>query len=762
VTERKASEGQRQQVAAVVQASPELIGMTQRASETLRAAQRQTETILESITDAFYALDRDWRVTYVNERALQTFMQLKGEQLTRDDLLGHNIWDLFPWLVDTPTYRRYQRAGWKDQTVVFEYLYPPDGPWFEVHAYPSEPGLSVYFREITERKRAEAERERWARQQAIVADLGLRALGSDGLDSLIDEAVRVAARALEVDLAAVAELGDGAKTVTLRAGVGWREGAIGVVTGLSGRQSLMGYTMLVGQPVVSEDVRTDDRFEISALLADHNPVSSISVPIVMRDEPYGALGVFARDRRSFSSDDANFLRSIANVISTALERDEAARKLREVREDERSRIARDLHDEALRDLAYALVQAGRARASAGGAEVAGAVGQLVPALTRVGEQLRGAIYDLRLAGEERRPFRELLQGLADVHRAMADGCDIDLAMSEGVPEGSLGSRGTEVLRVVGEALTNARRHANARSVRVAAWGSGANLTVEVMDDGDGFDASAPAAVTGTGMKGMRERAAGVGGDLSVRSEPGGGTAVRLRVTMPGGDARTGQGVRVLLVEDHAAVRESMAAAFERESGFQVVGQAASLEQARGMLRDVDVALIDLALPDGYGGDLIAALREASPRAQALVLSGTLDRADVARAVQSGAAGALNKTVHLHEVVESVRRLRAGETLIPVREVVELLRFAGHRREQEEDDLRVLARLTPREREVLQALADGLDSRQIADRLFISLRTERNHMSNILAKLGVHSQLQALVLALRHGVVEVRPPELPRS
>ena len=81
---------------------------------------------------------------------------------------------------------------------------------------------------------------------------------------------------------------------------------------------------------------------------------------------------------------------------------------------------------------------------------------------------------------------------------------------------------------------------------------------------------------------------------------------------------------------------------------------------------VDVALIDLALPGGYGGDLIKDLREAHPQAQALVLSATLDRAQIARAVERGAAGVLNKTAHLEEVVAAVRRLRAGEPLMPWR------------------------------------------------------------------------------------------------
>jgi DNA-binding NarL/FixJ family response regulator len=218
-----------------------------------------------------------------------------------------------------------------------------------------------------------------------------------------------------------------------------------------------------------------------------------------------------------------------------------------------------------------------------------------------------------------------------------------------------------------------------------------------------------------------------------------------------------EAVRVLLVEDHTAVRESLASTFEREAGFNVVGQAESLAEARQMLHEaepVDVAVVDLGLPDGYGADLIKELREASPQAQALVLSASLDRAEIARAVERGAAGVLHKTTHLDEVVEAVLRLRAGETLLPIEEVVELLRFASTRREEEYEARIAIARLTSREIEVLQVLAEGLDGERIAERLHISLRTERNHMSNILAKLGVHSQLQALVFALRYGVVEI--------
>jgi DNA-binding NarL/FixJ family response regulator len=213
--------------------------------------------------------------------------------------------------------------------------------------------------------------------------------------------------------------------------------------------------------------------------------------------------------------------------------------------------------------------------------------------------------------------------------------------------------------------------------------------------------------------------------------------------------------RILLVEDHAAVREAIAAMFGRAAGFAVVGQAGSLAEARPMLEDVDVAVVDLGLPDGFGGDLIKELREVNPRAQALVLSAGLDRREIARAIESGAAGALDKTVSLDEVVGAVSRLRAGETLVPLEELVDLLRLAARQRDSEHRDRQAIQSLSRREREVLQLLAEGLGSKEVADRLQIAVRTERNHVASILAKLGVHSRLQAVVLALRYEIVKVR-------
>jgi len=601
-------------------------------------------------------------------------------------------------------------------------------------------------------ERAEAQRERGARRQGIVAELGLRALTGDDVQAVMDEAVALVAQTLDVELAEVAELAAGGGEAIVRAGVGWKDGVVGQRPGRDADDSLMGYTLRCRAAVISEDVAADGRFDAGSIARDHGVVSALSVTIATPDEPFGALAALSTSRRTFSAADVSFVQAVANVVGGAVERSRARERLSEVREGERRRLARDLHDEALQELAVALAEARRREFSA--AEPG--PDPIVPALRRVGEHLRGAIYDLRLKDQEQRVFADLLEAMVALHGAMAGDGRVELDMDGGVPSTALGRRGTEILRLAGEALTNARRHAQAASIRVCARGTGDRLCIEVIDDGRGFDAGAePSAAAGTGITGMRERAELLGADLDITSRPGGGTTVRLDVPLGAGRQGEQCEVRVLLVEDHTAVRQAMAAMFEREPAFNVVGQAASLAQARRMLQDVDVAVVDPGLPDGYGGDLIQELAVVNPRAQVLVLSASLDRADTARAIESGAAGVLDKVAQLDEVVDAVRRLRAGETLIPLDEVLELLSFAHAQREREHEDRAAVESLTPREVEVLQMLAEGLDSQAIAARLDISVRTERNHVANILAKLGVHSRLQALVFGIRYRIVQVR-------
>jgi DNA-binding NarL/FixJ family response regulator len=214
----------------------------------------------------------------------------------------------------------------------------------------------------------------------------------------------------------------------------------------------------------------------------------------------------------------------------------------------------------------------------------------------------------------------------------------------------------------------------------------------------------------------------------------------------------------LLVEDHTSFRQALAYMFEREPDFEVVAQAGSLAEARTLpgdsLKDVEVAVVDLALPDGDGFELIEHFTLAEPQIMTLVLSASLEPVRFARAVEAGAAGVLHKATPIKDLVAAIRRLKSGEALLSQDEILEMLRVVSRERQQKQEVLQAIERLTPREIELLQALSEGLEGREIAEKMNITVETERTHMVNILHKLGVHSRLQALVFAARHGLVRI--------
>ena len=215
--------------------------------------------------------------------------------------------------------------------------------------------------------------------------------------------------------------------------------------------------------------------------------------------------------------------------------------------------------------------------------------------------------------------------------------------------------------------------------------------------------------------------------------------------------------RILLVEDHTSFRQTLAYLFDQQPDFRVVAQAGTLVEARRAMEgsEADLGVIDLSLPDGEGTGLIAELRDANADFAALVLTASLDRADHASAVEAGAAGVLHKSADVDVILDATRRLGEGETLFSQDELVELLRLAGQNREEELEARVSIEQITPREREVLRSLAEGLSNKEIAAKLHMSVDTERTHMMNILNKLGVHSRIQALLFAARHGLVEIR-------
>ncbi|CAN5464393.1 N/A [soil metagenome] len=232
---------------------------------------------------------------------------------------------------------------------------------------------------------------------------------------------------------------------------------------------------------------------------------------------------------ALSYGDVDALCVVAHDIT---ERKDAEYALSEVREAERRRIARDLHDLSLQHIASALqmMQATQIEENVGDDSD---LGRQISALREAVRGLRGAIYDLRLEGG--RPFVRSIESLVEMFHQLYPERDAKLKISEDFPPDLPEPTKTQLTRVVQEALTNVRRHSEARSVTVGLGLSEGWIEISVTDDGSGFDPServsepSPESGYGVGLSGMEERMRAIGGELSVESEPGAGTKVVFRV-----------------------------------------------------------------------------------------------------------------------------------------------------------------------------------------------------------------------------------------
>ena len=219
-----------------------------------------------------------------------------------------------------------------------------------------------------------------------------------------------------------------------------------------------------------------------------------------------------------------------------------------------------------------------------------------------------------------------------------------------------------------------------------------------------------------------------------------------------GGSRTRIGI--LVVDDHRTFGEAMRIALEQEKGLAVVGVATSGEESLALANDhvPDVVLMDIEMPGMDGIEAIRRIKERSPEARVVVVSAHQSELIMARAVEAGASGFLSKETALADIVQSVRHAYDGEPLMEPEEVRRVLRHLRHRRAQEATGQQRVDRLTPRETEILQLMARGLSTEEISGQLGVSPYTLRTHVQNILTKLGVHSKLEALAFAIRHGKV----------
>ena len=209
-------------------------------------------------------------------------------------------------------------------------------------------------------------------------------------------------------------------------------------------------------------------------------------------------------------------------------------------------------------------------------------------------------------------------------------------------------------------------------------------------------------------------------------------------------------VRVFLLDDHEIVRRGLVDLLEVAEGITVVGEAATAEQALNRIPVVrpDVALLDARLPDGSGIDVCRDIRSAVPETRCLILTSYDDNDAIFAAVMAGASGYLLKEIRGTSLVEAIRQVAAGRSLLDPAVTERLL---ARLRDGADEDKR-LAALTPREREILGLITDGLTNRQIGEQLFLAEKTVKNYVSGLLAKLGMERRTQAAVFG-----AEVRKP-----
>ncbi|WP_326798669.1 response regulator transcription factor [Streptomyces sp. NBC_01808] len=214
-------------------------------------------------------------------------------------------------------------------------------------------------------------------------------------------------------------------------------------------------------------------------------------------------------------------------------------------------------------------------------------------------------------------------------------------------------------------------------------------------------------------------------------------------------------IRVFLVDDHEVVRRGLRDLLEAEPGIEVTGEAGTFAQAlaRGPALRPDVAVLDVRLPDGDGIGVCRELRSRMPELACLMLTSFDDDDALLDAIMAGASGYVLKQIKGGDLVSAVRTVASGQSMLDPATTARLMTNLRRDDVPSAPENEVLAGLSPRELDVLELIGEGLTNRQIGQRLYLSEKTVKNHISRLLAKLGVERRIQAAVLASKAH----RPP-----
>ena len=214
-------------------------------------------------------------------------------------------------------------------------------------------------------------------------------------------------------------------------------------------------------------------------------------------------------------------------------------------------------------------------------------------------------------------------------------------------------------------------------------------------------------------------------------------------------------IRIALVDDHEIVRRGLRELLEATGDISVVIESGTASDAEAIdTHAIDVAVLDLRLPDGNGVEVCRALREVRSDLPCLILTSYADDEALDAAVMAGARGYVIKDIKGSELIDAIRRVAMGETILDD-EVVARVRARLRRKTMEDNRI---ASLSPQEHRILELLSEGLTNREIADQMFLAEKTVKNYVSNLLAKLGFQRRTEAALFAQKHLEKEPDGPE----
>jgi PAS domain S-box-containing protein len=517
----------------------------------LRRSEEKYRTIVETAHEGIGVADAQDKLVYVNQKLLDIFGYQASEMLGRPplDFLPKDEGDRIRLMFngakqgskDTQEFRAFRKDGapiWV--SVAHSGIFDQNG------AYLGAVGL---LSDITARKKAEETVKIRTCQQEAVATLGLNAIGGADLTALLDGAVTLVSPNLKVEFCDILEPLPNREGWRLRSGVGWRPGLVGTTVMEAGPESLAGDVLSAAHPVILADLRSETGTSHPPLLREHGIVSGLRVIIAGEKEPFGLLGAYTAQLRTFSQDDINFLQSVANVLAGAVaqRRSEQALHQSEQRlrfltsqllasqEKERGKLSLELHEELGQTLQVLKMQTSAIKK--GLQEHQSGLGQecevLARRLVETIERLRGLSWELSPHCLEDLGLGAALRLLIDdfhqhyqIKWFQADLDEIDDLFA--APEK------ITIFRIVQGALSNIGEHSQATHVTLDVRRKGDGLNFVLTDNGKGFETEDVMAklggARGFGLYAMEERVKMLGGVLRIHSRPGLGT--ELSFTLP--------------------------------------------------------------------------------------------------------------------------------------------------------------------------------------------------------------------------------------